>query len=211
MPVLEKPARFNPPSHGARLRRGPPRYAGPQLSQEERDAQRTRKYPNMMPAEGTFLHWFLNNRAIHLYITMGTLCSLAGYSFLLSFKQSTKFADMLPSASDMIMHPIQSTRACLEVLRLHQIQISEETAERRRRRVEDVKKRSDYRKTHGLETEAFGGWTEKTDTEVLGPAIKLGTDNAGPSGGGVESQQTTVEPAPVQMERRQIKKWLGIW
>lgn len=68
--VLEKPAKFNPPSHGARLRKEAPRYPGPQLSAEEKAAQAAKKYPSMMPPEGTFMHWFINNRSIHLWITM---------------------------------------------------------------------------------------------------------------------------------------------
>lgn len=67
--VLEKPERFNPPSHGSRLKR-PRQYPGPPLSQKERQAQQTRKYPHMMPAEGTWMFWFLTNRAVHLYITL---------------------------------------------------------------------------------------------------------------------------------------------
>lgn len=68
--VLEKPAKFNPPSHGARLRKDPPRYPGPALSEEEALGQKTKAYPNMMPPPGTFFHWFLNNRSIHIYITL---------------------------------------------------------------------------------------------------------------------------------------------
>ena len=68
--VLEKPAKFNPPSHGARLRKDPPRYPGPQLSAEEAARQKSKKYPSMMPPEGTFMHWFMNNRIIHIYITL---------------------------------------------------------------------------------------------------------------------------------------------
>jgi len=70
--VLEKPARFNPPSHGSRISKGPPRYqyAGPQMTEEQKAAQATKKYPSMMPPEGTFMYWFINNKSIHLYITM---------------------------------------------------------------------------------------------------------------------------------------------
>ena len=69
--VLEKPAKFNPPSHPSRLTRTRPRqYPGPPLSQPELEAQKTKRYPHMMPPEGTFMHWFLNNRAIHLWISM---------------------------------------------------------------------------------------------------------------------------------------------
>lgn len=70
VPVLEKPERFNPPSHGARLPNARLQYSGPPLSEAQRAAQKTKRYPNMMPNEGTFLHWFLNNRSIHIYITL---------------------------------------------------------------------------------------------------------------------------------------------
>ena len=68
--VLENPTKFNPPSHGAKLRKDPPRYPGPQLSTEQAEAQKKKKYPNMMPTEGTFMHWFVTNRSIHMYITL---------------------------------------------------------------------------------------------------------------------------------------------
>jgi hypothetical protein len=80
--LLEKPARFNPPSHAARLpRRGRQQtaYQVP-LSSKEKAQQKVRSYPHMMPPEGTFLHWFLTNRNIHVWITM--VCFLP---FLLLF------------------------------------------------------------------------------------------------------------------------------
>ena len=67
--VLEKPDRFNPPSHGARIR-SKPKYYGPDLSQHEQQTQKTKQYPHMMPPEGSFMHWFLTDRTIHLYITL---------------------------------------------------------------------------------------------------------------------------------------------
>ena len=68
--VLEKPTRFNPPSHGKRLKQQIPRQYGPQLTGEQKTEQRTKKYPNMMPAEGTFMHWFLTSRRIHIFISL---------------------------------------------------------------------------------------------------------------------------------------------
>jgi hypothetical protein len=84
--VLEKPSKFNPPSHGARIRREAPRYPGPSLSAEEKAAQERKKYPNMMPSQGTFMYWFIHNRGIHLWITF--VCS---FSFLLSPHMSPHF------------------------------------------------------------------------------------------------------------------------
>lgn len=67
--LLEKPERFNPPSHPSRLRSKPRSYGAP-LSEHDRQAQKTRSYPHMMPAEGTFTYWFLTNRSIHLWISI---------------------------------------------------------------------------------------------------------------------------------------------
>lgn len=67
--VLEKPTKFNPPSHGSRLRRPTPRYGAP-LTAEEKSIQAKKKYPTMMAPEGTFMHWFMHNRSIHTWITL---------------------------------------------------------------------------------------------------------------------------------------------
>jgi hypothetical protein len=69
-PVLEKPDRFRPPSHPRRIVKTPRHFPGPPLSEEELAAQRTKRYPNMFPPEGTRLHWFLTNKAIHAVIAM---------------------------------------------------------------------------------------------------------------------------------------------
>lgn len=69
--LLEKPTRFNPPSHPARLprRNRQPAFQVP-LSAKEKEQQKRKQYPHMMPPEGTFFHWFLTNRTIHVWITM---------------------------------------------------------------------------------------------------------------------------------------------
>jgi hypothetical protein len=106
---------------------------------------------------------------------------------------------------------------------------SAETAEKRRRGVEDVQKRSTYRKAHGLEDEnaqGLGGWTAKSDGEVLGPAIKTGgtvghpVDGVGVGGdlvtdGGIgrsggDSREMSIH-AEWEGRRRPVKKWFGIW
>lgn len=68
--VLEKPTRFNPPSHGKRLKQEVPRNYGPQLTAEQKVEQKTKKYPNTMPAKGTFMYWFLTTTSIHTFITL---------------------------------------------------------------------------------------------------------------------------------------------
>jgi hypothetical protein len=130
----------------------------------------------------------------------GTLFSMAGFTWVTNFKRTSKFADMLPSASDLFFHPIAFTRTFLEVLKLHSAAMTAETVERRRNKVDDVSKRAEYRKAHGLESEGFGGWTAKTDEQSLGPAI--------PTGDG-DTREVAVQEH--LQHRKPIKKWLGIW
>lgn len=71
--VLEQPDKFRPPSHPARLggRRRPQQGAYNQgTTADEKERQKTRTYPHMFPNEGTFMHWFLTDRWIHIWITM---------------------------------------------------------------------------------------------------------------------------------------------
>ena len=79
--VLEKPTKFNPPSHGSRLPRDTLRYPGPQLSAEEIAMQKTKKYPSMMPPDGSFMRWFLTNKALHMYISLVRPCSSHSHNF----------------------------------------------------------------------------------------------------------------------------------
>jgi len=69
--ILEKPAKFNPPSHGSRRVR-PRSYPGPRITDAEREAMKTKRYPNMMPPEGSFLWRFLTDRKLHMWITLVT-------------------------------------------------------------------------------------------------------------------------------------------
>lgn len=69
--VLAKPDKFNPPSHGARLRGNVlPKYYAPELSLAEKAAQKIRHYPGLMPPEGTLAHRIWTNHTIHTVITM---------------------------------------------------------------------------------------------------------------------------------------------
>ena len=68
--VLEKPTKFNPPSHGKRVKEELPRHYGPQLTREQKAEQQTKQYPHMMPPEGTWMYWFLTSRGIHTFICL---------------------------------------------------------------------------------------------------------------------------------------------
>ncbi|KAJ9648007.1 hypothetical protein H2199_001784 [Coniosporium tulheliwenetii] len=163
--VLEKPDKFRPPSHGARLppRKQPQYTYGASLTDEQIAAQKAKQYPHMMPPEGSFTHWILTNRMLHTWISL---------------------------------HPIQYLTQFKEVYKMHTAYITAETQERRRRKVEDVQKRAEYRKAHGLESEqGLGGWTAKKEGEEMGPAL-------------AEERDTYTD---FEGKKRPVKKWLGIW
>lgn len=107
---------------------------------------------------------------------------------------------MLPHWSQFFTHPIQFTRTVVEVLRLNAAHVTAETQARRSRKVEDVEKRSEYRKAHGLDKdEGFGGWTAKTNDELLGPAVP------------VQEVNDEGQSEPVSRPKPPVRKWLGIW
>ncbi|KAF2484304.1 hypothetical protein BDY17DRAFT_323171 [Neohortaea acidophila] len=216
--VLEKPERFNPPSHPSRRAR-PRQYPGPPLSEHERQAQKTKKYPHMMPPEGSFMFWFLTNRAVHVWITLSVLLSLIFAIWFSDFYYTTPFQDLLPPKSMFYSHPFQYLGRYWSVYQMHVDHTSAEVAERRKQKVDDVKKRSDYRKAHGMEDGGLFGWTAKTDEEELGPALREG-GGSGPNPAVDIASPTAVidtkaeEHVYLDFEgKTQVarKKWFGIW
>ncbi|TRX92870.1 hypothetical protein FHL15_006276 [Xylaria flabelliformis] len=206
--VLEKPERFNPPSHGSRLPRSTPRHYGGSLTAEEVQAQNQRIYPGLPPPPNTWSHWFINSRGIHLFITLGTLTSLAFYTFCVNFKAKSPFADMVPPISEFPRHPFQYIGVCIDVLRMHEEHESALTAEKRRRKVDDVTKRNEYRKAHGLEPATSGLFGSKA---VEAP--KETVDDASPQATAVV-EASEPEPNAVAAEitpEGKRKKFMGIF
>lgn len=195
------------------------------------------------------MHWFLTNRSVHLWITLvrnpsshqtlcdptnkvsqGILVTLTTSIWFSDFIHTTPYADLLPPNSMFFAHPFTFIRRYIEVYDMHAGYVSAQTAEMRKQKVEDVKKRAEYRKAHGLDEKEeglFGGWTAKPDGpgELLAAADREGgvrTDDASPV-------------APVQVEQQDVgaavateaagetyvdfegktqpvkKKWFGIW
>lgn len=96
------------------------------------------------------------------------------------------------------------------------------TAERRKRTVDDVQKRAQYRKAHGLDkNEGWGGWTAKGDGEEASPIAKI--DGAAGEVGSAHAIGPTENVASAEIagdngtyidwegKRRHVKKWFGIW
>ncbi|RYP55800.1 hypothetical protein DL771_012391 [Monosporascus sp. 5C6A] len=212
--VLEKPERFNPPSHGKRLPRSVPRHYGGPMTTEEAQAQRTKQYPGLPPPPNTWSHWFINSRGVHLFITLGTLASLAAYTFATNFKAKSPYADLIPPISELPRHPFQYVGACVDVLRMHEEHESAITAEKRRRRVDDVAKRNEFRKAHGLEP-ATGWWGAKAETETTttpaGEAPETARPVHPPPVAGVEIVPATAVAAEFTTPDGKCKKFLGIF
>ncbi|CAD6499484.1 BgTH12-03598 [Blumeria graminis f. sp. triticale] len=218
--VLEKPAKFNPPSHGARLRKPGIKYSGPPLTAEDIARQGSKKYPNMMPPEGTFMHWFIHNRLLHLWLSLvrlsfkGTLTSLAVTVFVTNFKRNSPFADMLPDWYSLFLHPIKFWRTLTEVIKLDTVRVSEETAARRKERVEEVTKRAAFRKAHGLsENAGLGAWVSSTNngTNSLDGRVKIQNGEVADVPSQASNLESQTEIKEEVQEKRPIKKWLGIW
>ncbi|OAX78908.1 hypothetical protein ACJ72_06781 [Emergomyces africanus] len=202
--VLEKPDRFRPPSHPARRvmnprgsnSRQPINYPGPRLSEAELAEKKTKRYPHMFPPEGTVMHKFLTSRGIHVWISMSVLVSLATFTLTTNFKHTSPFAHLLPSWSQVLTHPIDTVSQVFAVLKMHADHQTLETAEKRKRKTDDVEKRRAYRRAHGLEKEE----NEEVVSETEGVVAIAVADGHDVEGDGV-----------VQERRRPIKKWLGIW
>ena len=116
-----------------------------------------------------------------LTIMQGTLSSLAIYTFAKNFERNSPYYDMLPSAGDFVRHPIDATRMLLEVIRLDELHTSAIVAEKRARHVDDVEKRTRYRKAHGLPAEmgigtllGFETKREPTEQQQQQPVAAVG-------------------------------------
>ncbi|KAI1753871.1 hypothetical protein F4782DRAFT_529290 [Xylaria castorea] len=211
--VLEKPERFNPPSHGSRLPRSTPRHYGGSMTAEEVQAQNQKTYPGLPPPPNTWSHWFINSRGIHLFITLGTLSSLALYTFCVNFQAKSPFADMVPPLSEFPRHPFQYVGVCVDVLRMHEEHESALTAEKRRRKVEDVTKRNEYRKAHGLEPATFSLFGSKAAAEEEEEESPETADDASPRATAiVESSEPDMNAVAAELTPEgKRKKFMGIF
>ncbi|KAF3070625.1 putative major facilitator superfamily protein [Daldinia childiae] len=210
--VLEKPERFNPPSHGARLPRSTPAHYGGPATDAELQAQAAKAYPGLPPPENTWTHWFIHSRGIHLFITLGTLTSLGIYTFIANFNAKSPFANLIPPISELPWHPFQYLGVVIDVMRMHEEHESALTAEKRRRKVDDVAKRNEYRKAHGMGP-AQGFWatsdsSSSSDSSSTKPAEPETTEPV-PI---VESAAPEPNPAAAEFTPDgKRKKFLGIF
>lgn len=71
---------------------------------------------------------------------------------------------MLPTWSEFFQHPYASTKLVSEIVHLDTMYHTANTAELRKKETDDMSKRAQYRKAHGLED---GYFSVKEDDEAL--------------------------------------------
>jgi len=71
-PILSQPDKYRPPSHGRAVPRSvtDQRSYGPKLTEEDKKRMASKKYPNMMAPEGSFMYKFLHAKWLHVCITL---------------------------------------------------------------------------------------------------------------------------------------------
>ncbi|KAF7546491.1 hypothetical protein G7046_g9287 [Stylonectria norvegica] len=200
--VLEKPAKFNPPSHGSRLRskNAMPRHYGPELTPDEVAVQGVKNYPGTMAPEGSWAHWFWHSRLLHTFITMGTLLALGVLTFFMNYAYNSPFKELVPPLSDLRNHPFYFFMAWKNVIVMHERDKAAKAVDHRTRHVDDVAKRRYFMKMHGIETKdpitmIFGKGEEEEKPEGEHDASPLAKD----------VPEKAVEPAEPK------KKWFGIF
>ncbi|KAG6236391.1 hypothetical protein E4U25_003814 [Claviceps purpurea] len=204
--VLEKPTKFNPPSHGSRLKRNSvPRHYGPELTASEVTVQEQKDYPGLMAPKGTWAHWLWHNTMIHMWIMMGTLFILAVYTFFMNYVYNSPFKDLIPPISDLWTQPLSFIAAWTNVISLDEEEKSRKAYESKMKKLDDLAKRRYYMKVHGIETKnpvmmAFGSKKKEESIEEL-EAAALGREYVPPEGGAKEDADAG----------QKKKKWFGIW
>lgn len=75
---------------------------------------------------------------------------------------------MLPAKGDFLSHPIDSLQHLGHVIRLHEAHKSAEISAKRQRAIDDVAKRTMYRKAHGLpEEQGIAGFIKLKEPERI--------------------------------------------
>src|SRR5436190_24264870 len=86
------------------------------------------------------------------------LVALATFTFSTNFKRTSPFAHLLPPWSQILTHPFDTIYQVFWVFKMHSDHVSLQTAEKRKRNIDDVDKRREYRRaqnTNGLLRQYF--------------------------------------------------------
>ena len=146
------------------------------------------------------------------------LFSLTIFTAYKEFHRKTAFNDMLPRGREFFSHPWEFAKQYGRVYKLHTDYVSMETAEKRKKTVDDVEKWRRYRRAHGLEKggddEVLGGWTVKGNGQLVGPTIETIPDvrsDAESSTEVLDAGELPLEEEAPRRRRKPVKRWFGIW
>lgn len=167
------------------------------------------------------------NLCVIFCCAQGTLFTLSLITLTQSFLSTSPFAHLTPAIATLPTAPLAFIRDWVSVIRMHTQYTTEQTAESRRRNIQDAQKRRLYRRAHGLEDvekEGVGqgidvkglvGWDDgltRGERERMVKAAAEAVDEASPVRREEEEQQQQQRSEePPRRERRPVKKWLGIW
>ncbi|KAA8904816.1 hypothetical protein FN846DRAFT_779395 [Sphaerosporella brunnea] len=112
-----------------------------------------------MPSPDTWTYWALTSRQLHFYLSLGILFVLAGTVSVSNFLNTNEYGRQV----QWDWHsPGESLRSFGKMWKASVEAESKRVAEARKRLVEDVEKRGEYRRAHGLEKAGeeggFGDW-----------------------------------------------------
>lgn len=133
------------------------------------------------------------------------------------FYRTSTVAHLIPPKDTFFSNPISYIAQCFRVYRLHTEQITIQTDERRRKKLEDVEKRRLYRQAHGMGTmgldSIFSRKTQVSSSEASSSEAEetnpIHDDNlvSAVSPGEAPGQPTYVD---WEGKRKPVKKWFGI-
>ena len=85
----------------------------------------------------------------------GTLLLLGICTFVMNFAHTSPFKHLLPPNSELWTDPGHFFTAWIRVMQLHERERNKSVGEERRAKLDDVMKRRQYQKVHGLDKEAW--------------------------------------------------------
>jgi hypothetical protein len=147
------------------------------------------------------------------------LVSLCGYIFYADFHSKNKYPDMLPSGSLFFTHPLTYLSQYVQVYKLHTEAVSAETAEKRRKQIDDARKRREYLRAHGMEKEGlfgFGTIEQDEDAKKIKEEKRIIEElrRRERFAEGIDDRIVDDEAgvyADFEGNKKPIKKWLGIF
>jgi hypothetical protein len=130
-----------------------------------------------------------------------------------NFAANNRHPELVPHGSLFFRHPLRYVREYVQVWRLHQETQSAAVQAKRDRDVDDVRKRREYRRAHGLPEVTglpallgLGTVEEERRVEEVRREEEIRRVREGEEG--VLDRGEEVEE---RRPRRKVKKWFGIW